>query len=84
MQQTVEVSEFQEGLELDLVTHDIKKFLFLLLKKNGYVLEQLYSPLVVATTPEHEELKAIAAVAASPATIATIILALHRRSGSCF
>jgi len=30
------------------------------LKKNGYVLEQLYSPLTVQTTPEHEELKAIA------------------------
>jgi len=58
--ETIEVSEIQEGLELDLVTHDIKKFLFLLLKKNGYVLEQLYSPLVVSTTPEHEELKAIA------------------------
>jgi predicted nucleotidyltransferase len=31
----------------------------LLLKKNGYVLEQLYSPLVVHTTPEHAELKEI-------------------------
>src|SRR6185436_6782122 len=30
------------------------------LKKNGYVLEQLLSPLVVQTTPEHEELKTIA------------------------
>jgi len=30
------------------------------LKKNGYVLEQLFSPLVVHSTPEHEELKAIA------------------------
>jgi uncharacterized protein len=27
---------------------------------NGYVLEQLYSPLIVQTTPEHDELKAIA------------------------
>jgi len=27
------------------------------LKKNGYVLEQLYSPLIVHTTPEHEKLK---------------------------
>jgi hypothetical protein len=42
------------------VTHDVKKFLALLLKKNGYVLEQLYSPLIVHTTPAHEELKAIA------------------------
>ena len=47
----------QDGLELDLVTHDVKKFLGLMLKKNGYVLEQLYSPLVVRTTPWHEELK---------------------------
>lgn len=31
-----------------------------MLKKNGYVLEQLLSPLVVFTTPEHEELKALA------------------------
>jgi len=45
---------------LDLVTHDAKKFFGLLLKKNGYVLEQVYSPLIVHTTPEHEELKEIA------------------------
>ena len=31
-----------------------------MLKKNGYVLEQLYSPLIVHTTPEHMELKEIA------------------------
>ncbi len=59
-QETLEVSEVRNGLELDLVTHDVKKFFLLLLKKNGYVLEQLYSPLVVHTTLEHEELKAIA------------------------
>ncbi|MBW4620170.1 MAG: nucleotidyltransferase domain-containing protein [Cyanosarcina radialis HA8281-LM2] len=59
--ETIEVSKVEEGLEIDLVTHDLKKFCGLLLKRNGYVLEQLYSPLVVSTTPEHEELKAIAA-----------------------
>jgi len=58
--ETIEVSESQNGLQLDLVTHDIRKFFRLLLKKNGYVLEQLYSPLVVHTTPEHAELKEIA------------------------
>lgn len=58
--ETIEVSKIYDGLEIDLVTHDIKKFFLLLLKKNGYVLEQLYSPLVIHTTPEHEELKAIA------------------------
>src|SRR5436189_745081 len=56
---TLEVADIIEGLELDLVTHDIGKFFGLLLKKNGYVLEQLTSPLVVQTSPEHEELKEI-------------------------
>jgi len=56
---TVEISK-KEDIELDLVTHDVQKFFGLLLKANGYVLEQLYSPLVVHTTPEHEELKWIA------------------------
>src|SRR5205085_2391722 len=58
--ETIEVSAMRNGLELDLVTHDVKKFFGLLLKKNGYVLEQLYSPLILHTTPEHEELKLIA------------------------
>jgi predicted nucleotidyltransferase len=58
--ETVEVSEVRDGLEIDLVTHDVKKFFGLLLKKNGYVLEQLYSPIVLKTTPEHAELKEIA------------------------
>jgi uncharacterized protein len=58
--ETVESSGVRDGLEIDLVTHDAKKFFGLLLKKNGYVLEQLYSPLVVHATPEQEELKSIA------------------------
>jgi hypothetical protein len=56
---TGEVSK-KKPIDLDLVTHDAYKFFGLLLKSNGYVLEQLYSPLVVHTTPEHEELKWIA------------------------
>jgi predicted nucleotidyltransferase len=59
-EETVEKSGTNDGIEVDLVTHDAKKVFGLLLKKNGYVLEQLLSPLVVHTTPEHEELKAIA------------------------
>ena len=47
-------------IELDIVTHDAKKFFGLLLKRNGYVLEQLYSPLIVKSSAEHDELKAIA------------------------
>jgi hypothetical protein len=49
----------KDGIELDLVTHDAKKFFKLMLKKNGYVLEQLCSPLVVQTTEFHQELKEI-------------------------
>lgn len=58
-QDTVELSCFHENLEMDLVTHDAAKFFRLMLKKNGYVLEQLYSPLVLRTGPEHDELKSI-------------------------
>jgi predicted nucleotidyltransferase len=59
--ETIEKSGVHDGIEIDLVTHDAKKFFSLLLKKNGYVLEQVLSPLVVHTTPEHAELKEIAA-----------------------
>ena len=59
-QETVEKSGVHDGLEIDLVTHDAKKFFGLMLKKNGYVMEQVLSPLVLHTTTEHEELKAIA------------------------
>jgi len=58
--ETIEVENDENGLELDLVTHDAVKFFRLMLKRNGYVLEQLFSPLIVHTTPEHDELKAIA------------------------
>ena len=59
-QETIEQEQKQDGVELDLVTHDARKFFGLLLKRNGYVLEQLYSPLVVHSSPEHQELKEIA------------------------
>ena len=38
----------------------ISFFFDLVLKKNGNVLEQIYSPLVLKSSPEHEELKHIA------------------------
>jgi len=58
--QTVEKEGIYDGLEIDLVTHDVEKFFRLMLKRNGYVLEQIFSPLVVYSTSEHEELKSIA------------------------
>jgi len=58
--ETIEIEEIRNGLELDLVTHDVAKFFNLVLKRNGYVLEQIFSPLIIESTPEHDELKAIA------------------------
>lgn len=58
--ETVEKSGIHDGLEIDLVTHDAKKFFGLMLKKNGYVLEQVLSPLVIQSSPEHEQLRAFA------------------------
>ncbi|MEU1089148.1 nucleotidyltransferase domain-containing protein [Streptomyces sp. NPDC005892] len=46
----------RDGVGMDLVTHDLRKFARLLLRPNGYVLEQLLSPLVVRTGPVHREL----------------------------
>lgn len=58
--ETLDSSDVVDGMELDLVTHDVKTYCLLLLKKNGNVLEQIFSPHIIVTTPEHEELKTIA------------------------
>ncbi|GAA2775504.1 hypothetical protein GCM10020219_052540 [Nonomuraea dietziae] len=57
---TIDRSWVRSGVEVDLVTHDLLKFCGLLLRRNGYVLEQLLSPLVVASSPVHQELVALA------------------------
>lgn len=44
------------NVEIDWVAHDIRKFARLMTSHNGYVLEQLYSPLVVLSTEAHAEL----------------------------
>ncbi len=58
--ETVEKEGIYDGLEIDLVTHDAAKFFCLMLRRNGYVLEQVFSPLIVFATPAHDELKSIA------------------------
>ncbi len=60
-EETLEISADRDGLEVDLVTHELRKFVLMMLKKNGYVLEQLYSPLVIRTSPLHAELKRLGA-----------------------
>src|SRR6184192_314557 len=80
--ETIEKSGVRDGIEIDLVTHDAKKFFGLLLKKNGYVLEQVLSPLVIHTTPEHAELKEIA-IQCITRHHAHLTWASPRPSGSC-
>jgi predicted nucleotidyltransferase len=58
--ETLDRTWCQNEAEVDLVTHDLAKFIRLMLRRNGYVLEQVLSPLVVVTSPEHEELVALA------------------------
>jgi hypothetical protein len=57
---TLEAMVATPAPEMDFVSHDIGKFLRLALKGNGYVLEQLLSPLVIETTDWHVELKSLA------------------------
>lgn len=54
---TISIMRDEDGVELDWVAHDVKKFVGLMIRRNGYVLEQLYSPLVVHGGPWLEELR---------------------------
>jgi hypothetical protein len=57
---TVQSDGVRDGVELDVVSHDLLKFCRLLTGRNGYVLEQLLSPLVVHSSALHTELVALA------------------------
>jgi len=58
--ETLQTEGIVGGVEVELVGHEIAKYLRLLVKPNGYVLEQILSPLVVRTLPVHEEPAALA------------------------
>ncbi|GIJ30765.1 hypothetical protein Vqi01_59270 [Micromonospora qiuiae] len=58
--QTLQQTGVRDGVELDVVSHDLLEFATLLNSRNGYVLEQLLSPLVLVTTPVHAELTSLA------------------------
>ena len=49
-----------DGVEVDFVTHDIGKYLRLLLKCNGYVLEQVFSPIVADESAGFGRLREVA------------------------
>ena len=57
---THEYMQRVDGVEVDLVTHDIKKYFELLLKRNANILEQIYSPIQYRRGPYFEELREIA------------------------
>src|SRR5262249_47014792 len=48
------------GVEVELVSHEIGKYLRLLLKNNGYILEQIFSPLVILGQDFLDELRPLA------------------------
>ncbi len=58
--ETLEPKGIVGGVEVELVGYEIAKYLRLLIKPNGYVLEQILSLLVVLTSPAHTELQALA------------------------
>ncbi len=58
--QTVERKLDLSGTEVELVSHDLGKYLGLLVKNNGYVLEQIFSPLVVMGQGFLDELRPLA------------------------
>src|SRR3954469_11419673 len=58
--QTVERKLGLAGVEVELVSHDLGKYLRLLVKNNGYVLEQIFSPLVVTGQDFLDELRPLA------------------------
>jgi uncharacterized protein len=53
--ETIAIAD-KSRIDLDWVAHDVRKFARLMTRHNGYVLEQLFSPLVVLSTPAHAEL----------------------------
>jgi uncharacterized protein len=58
--ETIEFKTWDDGFEDELVTHDAGKYFRLLLKNNGYVLEQIFSPIVIYDSGRLDELRDIA------------------------
>jgi uncharacterized protein len=58
--QTLEYKTVCNGAEVELVSHDAGKYLNLLVRNNGYVLEQIFSPIVVVGQAFLDELRPLA------------------------
>ncbi len=60
-EQTRDFIDEREGIEVDLVSHELEKFLGLMLERNASALEQIFSPHVVVADETFETLKTLAA-----------------------
>jgi predicted nucleotidyltransferase len=58
--ETIEPKLSLAGTEVELVSHDVGKYLRLLVRNNGYILEQVFSPIVVMGQAFLDELRPIA------------------------
>jgi hypothetical protein len=58
--QTIERKTVRAGDEIELVSHEVGKYLRLLTRNNGYILEQVFSPLVVQGQEFLDELRPLA------------------------
>jgi len=58
--QTLEYKTICNGIEVELVSHDAGKYLNFLVRNNGYVLEQIFSPIVVMGQAFLDELRPLA------------------------
>jgi predicted nucleotidyltransferase len=57
---TLEHKTVRDGTEAELVSHEVGKYLQLLLRNNGYILEQVFSPIVVVGQEFLDELRPLA------------------------
>jgi predicted nucleotidyltransferase len=58
--QTLEHKTVHDATEVELVSHEIAKYLRLLVRNNGYILEQIFSPIVVLGRDFLDELRPLA------------------------
>ena len=58
--QTLEHEAVCDGTEVELVSHEVGKYLRLLVRNNGYILEQVFSPIVVLGQEFLDELRPLA------------------------
>jgi len=71
------------GHRIELKTYDLKKFLLLVLKGNGNMLECLYSPIIILDNPLRTHIKEIAKECITRRTVLHYIhMALHQQKAT--